>query len=430
VNEPATDIRAALGAETEATPPVAAPATPGGERDAVILVPGLASEWGDRTLEAAAERIAGAFDRNAATGAARFSVKLEVGEEEFGPNLRTRVCTILRADASATTPVLDLYGFEYRAAMTERFERRPLVIKALLVLLAVMVHLPRVIRAMVAGKKAGKTLKETLQVLYGMAILLLLSAYLALLVWALVQSVTSIPELGGSNPGVTVPQILVVAGAALGFLFPGIRAWVVRGAIGYVALIHYLSVGERREVLQGRLAALFEHVGEKQTPSYGRVHVLAYSFGSIVALDAVFPRGRDPVRRVELLDTLVTIGTPYDAIRSWWPKYFSGRHAMPGRPARWVNVYAPADVLGSNFRNDSVAAPASESVHLEEGRRGPLPENVAYAVGPSLDEVGPLGVITLVGLRAHALYWDEDEEAETVYGVIIPRLYAGTAAMG
>jgi hypothetical protein len=302
-------------------------------------------------------------------------------------------------------------------------------VKAIVVLLAVLVHLPRVVRAMFTGKKAGKTLKETVQVLYGIGILLLLSAYLGLLIWAVVQTVSSFPELGGDNPGVTLPQILVVAGAALGFLFPGIREWVVRSASGYVALIHYLSVGERRQVLQGRLVALLEHIGEKEEPTYGRVNVIAYSFGSIVTLDTVFPRGKDPIQRMELLDTLVTIGTPYDAIRSWWPKYFSRRHAMPGRPARWLNVYAPADVLGSNFRNDPVAAPASESVRLEDGARGPLPENVVYAVGPSLDEIGPFGVITLVGLRAHALYWDEDEEAETVYGVIIPRLYAGTPAM-
>jgi hypothetical protein len=126
---------------------------------------------------------------------------------------------------------------------------------------------------------------------------------------------------------------------------------------------------------------------------------------------------------------MVTIGTPFDAIRTWWPKFFTERHALESHPNRWINVYAPADVLGSNFRNDTDKLEANQSVTLVGGKRGPLPENIVYAVGPGLEEVGVIGLITLMGIRAHALYWEDTPGAESVYGVVIPEMYRGSAAL-
>ena len=33
------------------------------------------------------------------------------------------------------------------------------------------------------------------------------------------------------------------------------------------------------------------------------------------------------------------------------------------------------------------------------------------------------GLITLMGIRAHALYWEDTPGAESVYGVLIPQMY-------
>ena len=409
------------------------PAIPGAQpqavgRDAIIFLAGLAAEWGDRRLDETAHRIAVAFDRNAATAEAHFSVKLEVEEEEYSPRSKTRRCTILRTDASGTEPVLDLYAFSYQATLAEGIERRNPLVKALLVLAAVVMHLPRVIHALFPGPKSGKTRKDTVQILQALALMLLLSVYMGFLVWALIQTVMALPDLGGRNPTVTVPQMIVVVSGVIGTAIPGIREWITRSAVSYLSLIYYLLLGERRQVVVGRLTSLIEHLAEKG-PLHPRIHLLGYSFGTIVALDALFPRGREPVPRFALVDTLVTVGTPFDAIRSWWPKYFHDREAMQACPRRWLNVYAPADVLGSNFRNDPRLAEANESVHLPDGSLGPLPTNVVYGVGPALDEVGLIGLITLLGLRAHALYWEDEPEAESVYDVLIPLLYEGSAAL-
>jgi hypothetical protein len=412
-------------------------------REAVIFVPGLAAEWGDHRLEDAADRIAAAFDRNAQTAEATFEVKL-AGEKTYARDLKTSVCTIVRRDGAGSASVLDMYSFYYRSTLTERFEKRNLLSKALLVLGAILIAIPSLIRSLLPGRILGKSRRETFQVLQALGILFLLSAYMGFLVWALIQTVTSIPQFGGRNPSITGAQTITLLGAATGVAFPRIRTWISRAAVSYLSLIYYLMIGEQRQVIAGRFSSLLEYVSEMKR-RYNRISIISYSFGTIVVLDSLFPRGREPGPRVELVKTLVTIGSPFDAIRTWWPKYFTDRHAHPSAPHRWINVYAPADVLGSDFRNspnwrerrkqkrsNQPQGPQEpeEGLILAGGKPGPRPsENVVYSVNPSLEELSRVGVVSLMGLRAHAMYWDARPEAETVYGVVIPRMYARSRAL-
>lgn len=397
-------------------------------RDAIVFLPALGAEWGDEGLEQTAHRMATALERKAQSAAAKFSVDLKAGEEKYSDEQKTRVCTIVRADESNRTPVADLYSFYYQDALTERFAKRNLVTKAFFVLLAIVVHLPRVVRALFSTH-TSKSPRETIQFVYAILILLLLCLYLGFLCFALYQTARGLTQLGGSNPDVSVPQLLVVAGAGIGVFIPRLRDWVSEAAVSYISLINYLSFGDRREVISGRLADLLEYVAEKDNPLYSRIIFLAYSFGTIVALDTLFPQEEEPSDRYRLIETLVTIGTPYDAIRSWWKSYFTERHGFSGYPENWLNVYAPADVLGSNFRMDGVQGEATDSIELLDGSKARLPNNLLYSAGPRLDEVGRLETITLIGLRVHAMYWQKELEAESAYGLILERLYEGKPAL-
>jgi hypothetical protein len=217
---------------------------PSPPRDAVIFLPGLGADWGDHRLDEAAQLMADAFER-AATAAPKFSVKLEVGEENYAPDSPTRRCTILREDASGTTPVLDMYAFYYQSTLRDRFERRNLLVKALLVLAAIVIHVPKVIVALFRGTR-GKSRKDMIQVLQAVSILLLLIVYMGVLVWALIQTVTSLPAHAGKTPKVTTPQVVVVLRALIGAMDPGIREWVSKAAVNYVSLIYYVLLGEQR----------------------------------------------------------------------------------------------------------------------------------------------------------------------------------------
>ncbi len=115
-----------------------------------------------------------------------------------------------------------------------------------------------------------------------------------------------------------------------------------------------MSVGDRAGALSGQFSQLLDYIAEKEAKtqsSYDNVHVIAFSFGTIVTLDAVFPYSTLS-KRTRRINTLVTIGCPFDFIRTYWPTYFECRVGWPDVPHKWVNIYTPADVLGSDFKDE------------------------------------------------------------------------------
>ncbi|MEI8167547.1 MAG: hypothetical protein WCG26_14290, partial [Chloroflexales bacterium] len=127
------------------------------------------------------------------------------------------------------------------------------------------------------------------------------------------------------------------------------------------ALILYLSYGDRHNVLVGQLRDLLDYVVRKSEKSekYDQIHIVAYSFGTIIALDALMPpqmgvyqtQGDGTRARFHKVDSITTIGSPFDFIRNFWPDYFLSRTKKPIQ-TRWINIYAPDDIFGSNFRDD------------------------------------------------------------------------------
>jgi len=146
----------------------------------------------------------------------------------------------------------------------------------------------------------------------------------------------------------------------------------------------------------GHLADLLEHLVE--SGRYDRIDVVAYSFGSLIALDAFFPPGTPPPPVFSQVHTLVTIGCPADFVRLFWPKYYRGRLG-PEKLQQWFNVYSRLDVLSSNFRNDG---------EIGEATAEPVPHkpvNRPYLRGMLGQKLGLFGTLRFMGLAAHAMYW-------------------------
>lgn len=134
-----------------------------------------------------------------------------------------------------------------------------------------------------------------------------------------------------------------------------VRAELERGLNLFLMSARYFIAGRGRVKCTGRFNDLLEHVAETNA---GRVDVVGYSMGSLVALDALFPWIGTPAKRCALVRTLTTIGCPFDFVRAFWPAYFEGR-AAGATGLRWVNVYSPLDLLGSNFVNAPGPAPVA-----------------------------------------------------------------------
>lgn len=230
-------------------------------------------------------------------------------------------------------------------------------------------------------------------------------------------------------------QSVVVIVAFLGFLVPvDLKAVIERVATEVTPVLSYISTGSRRGSVTGQLADLLDHIIEKQDAGlrYDRIHIVGFSFGSIVALDGIFNEN-GPSTRFRSVDTLVTIGCPFDMIRAYWPRYFGGRPA-PSRVPRWLNYFHSADVLGTDF-----LAPVGGKGRRGTARRGIglrdggscVPES-SVRFGPDLREhnYGFLEWATLLGFRSHIQYWEQDDPTDTgVFELVVRELYAGQPAM-
>ena len=128
---------------------------------------------------------------------------------------------------------------------------------------------------------------------------------------------------------------------------------------------------------------------DRVVPLYERVHVMGYSFGSVVAIDSLYPFNQEPPVRFSAVHAFVTIACPFDLIRTYFKEYpgsptaanpanppvrpysyFENRCALPNAPKRWLNIYSLSDVMSSNFRDDERIDAAVASIGLRSQRVG------------------------------------------------------------
>jgi hypothetical protein len=412
-NPPVADV------SVEAPPPDAGEAP--SKRDALFFIPGMGNDWVDQSIQGIALRVSQALDNESATARARFPKALDVREETFYDNLTASVCTITRDDGDGEVPVIDIYKLDSVRTLRAEFEKYSLLRKALYPIAFLLLYTRGVLTAF--RKREGKTRRERYQVFLAIAVLCLLTFYLLTLVVAAVEIIA--PDLLGWLPS-EVPQGIVVALTALGLWKSDLVADLVAGAVGFICVMAYLGHGERREPLIGQLVALIDWAEEKEDVQYEHMDVVAFSFGTVIALDAFFPRTGDRSPRLSRVRSLTTIGCPFDLIRTYWPKYFE--QSRPEQvPEKWFNVYSPIDVLASNFRRDGGAGEPDTGIPTTAadaaGSRRPV--NVPYGEPTSAADMSPLQFITFMGLRSHSIYWGRVPEAElTAFSPIVTRIYA------
>lgn len=138
-----------------------------------------------------------------------------------------------------------------------------------------------------------------------------------------------------------------------------------------------------------------------------RFHVLGYSFGGLVAVDALCqPAGAPRGRRLDLVASLATVGCPADFVRLYYPDYFDDRVPLPAT-VPWHNVFLANDVLGSNFlqsdETDGATAPEPGRASRPEGLLQPTRN---FVFGSS--ELTWVELLRREGFRLHTRYWSDD----------------------
>ena len=228
----------------------AATASTGRRRAALIYVPGGGVAAPDESLEVVSRPIAAELDRSAADPRATFAVQVDARPETFSETLRTYVSTITRTDGPVSEPILDIYAFDYYRTLRGRYLDAPLPLQSL----RVLGHRPVPPQPRACDRRpqrSGKTAMEWVQIMLGLLIFAALAAYMAVLIVAVFDTVTQLPELrrwsnlvppwgtkGRPRPrrdteaqaSMTAAQALTVFAAAFGMFFPRFRTELTRGA--------------------------------------------------------------------------------------------------------------------------------------------------------------------------------------------------------
>jgi hypothetical protein len=455
--------------------------TPDQAKDAILYIQGLAKQ----PLEQAALRIASAFEAGSLSAGAAYGVSAGRDEElaaRTAAKRKSKVFTIQKSNPDGIiTNMIDLYEFEYVDTLTKNDKDGNLFSKTLRLAIQLVVNVPRLWGAFVR-RKSQKTLMDRLQFVYASGILMLLVVYLVVLITAAYGTVTQVVSTGrpveaqalvqaasnrfgnatqtqvifaqaqqpspasvqtdaGSpssaivNAAGTLTRLLgrwapslVILIAVLEAFYPKLKQQALNAAFDYNAALQYLSFGTRGTVLDGQLLSVLDHIEAK---GYQNLHVIAYSFGSILALDCFFPANQKPSERVRGVNNLITVGCPFDLIRVFWPLYYADRQSLADLSRNWINLYSPIDVFGSNFRNDAELLPpdtdSAFSLNGSEGLHLCPSQNIVWTAGRSKKGLTTLELLALVGLEAHQSYWGYQNEGEnTVFTMIISELYGGT----
>jgi hypothetical protein len=269
-----------------------------------------------------------------------------------------------------------------------------------------------------AWKRPAKTLMTKLQLWLGFAALLtLILAWLVALYAALISAGLDLPkpigELFGKN---AAGWTFGISGTAAVVTWAALRKNALAFASTIQHLIDYTRNSERTRdtvclTLDDAIAGLLDD-GWK-----GKIHLLGYSFGSLLLYDAAFPHP-GAQKRAEPFDkvaSLVTVGCPLDLVRLYYTEYSQGRQARASA-LPWKNIYNAADVFGSNLQDKNDVNdgknPANDLTALE-------PESIRYLQ----EELSPLQLFMARGFRTHAGYWGTADEAhcfEKVLDIWLP----------
>lgn len=399
----------------------------------VIYVPGLGNGLMDVSMAGYARRFARSLDRNDKDKKFRYQVTLEKVQFEDNPDEDYNMAIISRRnpdEVKEPEEVYRIYEFGYQEQFTKEFNEKNIFIKSLKITWAVLRMIPLLFYSIVAK---GLNRKQRFQTVYFFLIIIVISLFVFFLVPSLLtlllDNISSFKDMFMKNFGhVTsgdgfiahainrmIPFLKVfkdfshwsvVIASSVAMLKPDFQRQLTSATSEYLCAHYYLKYGEGKSTVTGNLANLVEKVAEREK-NYEGIELHAYSFGTIVAIDTVFPRNPlqlDECVRREVRQ-MVTVGSPFDFIRVYYPRYFRNRHKNASGLQKWYNVNCELDVMSSNFRNDS--KPLNGEASVTPG--GMTPVNITYEVTDPRN-VGLFDYLFLLNFKTHRMYWTSDHD--------------------
>lgn len=316
------------------------------------------------------------------------------------------------------TLLYSFYDFEYNELLNQKFQNKNLLFKNIALLLLVIRKFPRIIASLfkkTTYTKGGQTFYMfVVFLIMALAILFLLPSMLSFTKdFQLTDEykIKTTIEYIASLSIVTIPLTTILI-----LFIPESTNLLTKVAAEFTTIDNYIQYGEQSQIIQGNFDALVEYIVEnEENPN---IHLHTYSFGSIIALDALFPIGTEPCTNIlNNIKLLITVGAPYEFIDSYYPNFYSERTDKMSQQIEWINVYSTLDAFASNFRKDNKSGKAQFGI---KGKKE-VPINLNYEIARR-EKYNLFSFLTLKHITMHKSYWDDSKSGQSCTRLIFNKM--------
>ncbi|MEO4005257.1 hypothetical protein [Flavobacterium sp. CAU 1735] len=330
--------------------------------------------------------------------------------------------------------VYKLYDFQYHEILTTKFKTKNLLVKNLILFGLIIKKLPQIFLRIFASGGFDRPYLT----FYAFTLLLLISLAIIFLIPVSIETASQL------NFSVTIPEDIrsilenvksyINHFLPISCIFAKIKEWLVPVttfillvipesktlitslATEFACVDKYIGNGEQSQLILGNLDLLIEYIAENEPDS--KIHYHCYSFGTIIAMDLLFPIGNIPSTNVRNRSALlITIGTPHEFINAYYPRFYNNRSPIMEASLTWFNVYSVADALATNFRKDMNRGPAEfgiKDVLL-------LPENINYEI-TSDKKMNIFNFFSMNSIRMHKCYWDTSPNGQSCIRLLFQKM--------
>lgn len=348
-------------------------------------------------------------------------VKYELKTEKisYAPAKESNVVSIVENKAGAKKTIYKMYEFCYHDLLTEKFNQCNIFVRSFSLLFLVLKKIPILIkRLFIRGNY-----NQPVQTFYIFIMFFVVAASILFTIPAVLQilfNTLTTPEvqkyvpLGLNSEWIkTSTDIFVSFVATILVFLPSSRSFVTRLSTEFICINDYLEFGSQSQEVLGNLDLLVEYIAENEPDP--KIHYHTYSCGSIIAIDYLFQFGNVPSGNSQKLsELLVTIGSPYEFVKAYYPHYYEKRNNLLEKQITWINVYSIADALATNFRKDGSRGEAEFSFPDFNELK---PYNINYEVSP-VKGFNLFNFLSLYNLKVHSSYWDNAVEGQSCLRLI------------
>lgn len=400
------------------------------QRQVGIYIPGLGEAYRKESAEKYARRFMHQIDYNNPDSKPDYSLTVEKLQFNTHADLYTQQITIWEEKNGEKNELYRFYEYQYANVLTASFEQKNVFLKSLTLFGNVIVKLPMIIfRVFYTGGNIGYRPRYRGEAFFlfliffimSLAVLFLLPAAIGLILPNLENTDKLIKLLAKVN---LTPEdlkdfsqkVLNITAVIL-VLLPGANTIVTALATEFSCAAGYLNNGERKQKIHGQIDDLMEFICEREGNNT-EISLHTYSFGSVIALDYLFPYGIESSTRVKNnIKGLVTIGCPFDFIQLYFGGFFNRRNIELSKSIVWINVYSLADALASNFRKTNSKGEAEYSIPDSTLK----PFNINYEITNIRPNIF-FQLLTIYSIKAHASYWDKDDDGQSCLGMVVKAL--------